>query len=209
MSVSISGEPLQRDADDAWHALFTRHQHEKVVAHILSSKGFEVFLPLYSSIHQWKDRNKQLYLPLFPSYVFLRGGLRRRLDILTTPGVHFVVANGSRFADIPEEEITAVRKIVERTARVEPHPFLKCGDRVRVKYGPLTGIEGILIRKRNGFRLVVSVELLGRSVAAEIDASSVERVSARNAKEVSRWGLTQNTARSEIPASVERNAAPI
>jgi len=190
MSVSISVEPVQYEADHAWHALFTRHQHEKVVAHILSGKGFEVFLPLYWSIHRWKDRNKQLCLPLFPSYVFLRGGLGRRLDILTTPGVHFVLASGGRFADIPEEEINAVRKMVE-IARVEPHPFVKCGDRVRVKYGPLTGVEGVLIRKGNQFRLVVSVEILGRSVAAEIDASSVERLSARNAAAVSRWELAQ------------------
>jgi len=190
MSVSISVEPVQCEADHAWHVLFTRHQHEKVVAHILSGKGFEVFLPLYWSIHRWKDRNKQVCLPLFPSYVFLRGGLWRRLDILTTPGVHFVVASGGRFADIPEEEINAVRKMVE-IARVEPHPFVKCGDRVRVKYGPLTGVEGILIRKRDQFRLVVSVEILGRSVAADIDASSVERLGARNAAAVSRWGLAQ------------------
>ena len=194
MCVSSSGEPVQREADHAWHALFTRHRHEKCVAHILSSKGFEVFLPLYWSIRRWKDRNKQLCLPLFPSYVFLRGGLQRRLDILATPGVHFVVVSGSRFADIPEEEIDAVRKIVECVARVEPHPFLKCGDHVRVKYGPLTGVEGILIRKRNGFRLVVSVEILGRSVAAEIDASSVERVSVRNAVAMSCCGLPQITA---------------
>jgi len=193
MSASISGEPVQREADHAWHALFTRHQHEKCIAHILSSKGFEVFLPLYWTIHRWKDRSKQLCLPLFPSYVFLRGGLQRQLDILTTPGVHFVVASGSRFADIPEEEINAIRKIVESFTRVEPHPFLKCGDHVRVKHGPLTGVEGILIRKRNGFRLVVSVEILGRSVAAEIDSSSVECVSVGKAA-VSCWGVPQITA---------------
>src|ERR1700674_2118749 len=78
----------------AWHALYTRHQHEKAIANVLSNKGFEVFLPLYSATHRWKDRNKQLLLPLFPCYVFLRGGLERWLDIVTTPGIHMLITSG-------------------------------------------------------------------------------------------------------------------
>lgn len=159
-----------------WYALYTRHQHEKLVAEILSKKGFEVFLPLYEAAHRWKDRTKLLTLPLFPSYVFLRGGLDRQLHIVTTPGVHSIVAIGSRAAAIPEAEITAVRRTLESSARVEPHPFLKCGDRVRVVSGPLEGIEGILTRVKNLFRLVISVEMLQKSVAVEVEASIVERV---------------------------------
>ena len=188
MYTLISVEQPHRDGDHAWHVLYTRHQHEKAVAHILSNKEFEVFLPLYSTVHRWKDRDKQLWLPLFPCYVFLKGGLRRQLDILTTPGVHSVVSSAGRFADIPEEEINAVRQMVESGTRLEPHPFMKFGDRVRVKSGPLTGVEGILIRKKNQFRLVVSVEILGKSAATEIDASTVERVNSRNAAAAPRQG---------------------
>jgi transcription antitermination factor NusG len=159
-----------------WHALYTRHQHEKTVAHVLSCKGFEVFLPLYWAVHRWKDRDKQVWLPLFPCYVFLHGGLWRQLDLLSTPGIHFVVTNGEGPAVLSTAEIGAIRQMIEGGARVEPHPFLKVGDRVRVKAGPLTGVEGFLVRKKNRFRLVVSVELLGRSAAAEVDASILERV---------------------------------
>ena len=166
----------------AWHALYTRHQHEKAIAFALSNKGFEVFLPLYSATHRWKDRNKQLLLPLFPCYVFLRGGLERRLDIITTPGIHMLITSGGHPAVVPDEEIYAVRQLVEKAKRLEPHPFLRSGDRVRVKSGPLMGVEGILVRKKNLFRLVVSVEILGKSAATEVDASVVERVAARSSR---------------------------
>jgi transcription antitermination factor NusG len=159
-----------------WYALYTRHQHEKVVANILTNRRFEVFLPLYTALHSWKDRKKHLLMPLFPCYVFVRGGLERKLDIVTTPGVHSFVACGGHPAVIPTEQIDAVRRATENSLRIEPHPFLKTGDHVRVKAGPLEGAEGILVRKKNMYRLVISVELLGSSAAVEVDAFSVERV---------------------------------
>jgi transcription antitermination factor NusG len=160
--------------DAAWWALYTRHQHEKVVAQILSTKGFEVFLPLYQSIRRWKDRSKMLSLPLFPCYVFVRGGLSRRSLVVTTPGVHMILYNGERVAVIPGAEIDAIRKAVDGSFHVEPHPFLKCGERVRVTRGSLEGVEGVLVRKKSLFRLILSVEMLAQSVAVEIDASDVE-----------------------------------
>jgi transcription antitermination factor NusG len=160
----------------AWYALYTRHQCEKVVSQALSAKGFDAFLPQYRAIHRWKDRRKELLLPLFPNYVFIRGGLDRMLNILTTPGVHSLVAWAGRPADIPQEEIDAVRRLVDSSLRIEPHPFLKCGDRVRVKSGPLEGIQGILVRKKSAFRLVLSVEMLAQSASVEVDISVVERV---------------------------------
>jgi transcription antitermination factor NusG len=163
--------------DLCWWALYTRHQHERVVADILSAKGFEVFLPLYDSIRRWKDRQKLLSLPLFPCYVFIRGGAGRRLQVVNTPGVHMILNHGERFAVIPESEIQAIRRTVEGPFRMEPHPFLRCGDRVRVMCGSLQGVEGILIRKKNQFRLVLSVDMLAKSVAVEIDAADVESVS--------------------------------
>jgi len=160
-----------------WHALYTRHQHEKVVAQALTGKGFEIFLPQYRTIRKWKDRQKEISLPLFPNYVFILGGLDRMLNIVTTPGVHSLVSWGGRPAEIPWKEIEAVRRLVDSSLPVEPHPFLKCGDFVRIKSGALEGIEGILVRKTRGVRLVLSVEMLSRSAAVEVDVNVVERVS--------------------------------
>src|ERR1700677_3493171 len=103
-----------------WWALYTRHQHEKTVADMLSAKGFEVFLPLYESMRRWKDRQKMLSLPLFPCYVFVRGGLNRRLQVVTTPGVHMVLSHGEHVALIPEIEIQAIRKTLESSFGVVP-----------------------------------------------------------------------------------------
>ena len=113
--------------------------------------------------------------PCFPGYVFLRGGLEQQLRILTTPGVLGLVGFAGVPAIIPDAEIEAVRQTLARRVHVEPHPFLKCGDWVRVKDGPLEGIEGILVRNKNQFRLVLSVELVQKSAAVEVDAWMVER----------------------------------
>jgi transcription antitermination factor NusG len=161
---------------DEWWALYTRHQHEKTVAEILSMKGFEVFLPLYESVRRWKDRKKILSLPLFPCYVFIRGGLMRRLEVVTTPGVHMILYRGERIATIPESELDAIRRSVEGRLSVEPHPFLKCGERVRVIRGSLQGVEGVLVRKKNLYRLVLSVAMLAQSASVEIDVADVEPV---------------------------------
>jgi transcription termination/antitermination protein NusG len=152
------------------------------VAEILANKGFQVFLPLYFALHCWKDRTKRLSLPLFPCYVFLREGLERRLAVLTTPGVHGLVSFCGRPSPIPQHEIDAVRRMVEKGTHCEPHPYLKCGDWVRVKTGPLAGLEGVLVRKKNLFRLVISVELLQQSVAIEVEATAVERATRQPAR---------------------------
>jgi len=159
-----------------WWAVYTRHQHEKAAAEMMTTKGLEVFLPLYESVRRWRDRRKLLSLPLFPGYLFVRGIPARRLQVLTTPGVHMILNRGDEAATIPEEEIQAIRRAVEGNCRIEPHPFLKCGQRVRVKCGSLSGIEGILERKKSVFRLVLSVQMLAQSVAVEIDAADVEPV---------------------------------
>ncbi|MGH9354284.1 MAG: UpxY family transcription antiterminator [Terriglobia bacterium] len=177
MLIPNGNNPVELAADTSWYALYTRHQHEKMVAELLSKKDFNVFLPLYEATHRWKDRLKQLSLPLFPSYVFVKGGRDRQLQMMTTPGVYSIVASAGRAATIPEEQIDAVKRMVEGPLRVEPHPFLKCGDPVRVTAGPLQGIEGVLVRKKNLTRLVLSIEMLMKSVAVEIDAWMVERIS--------------------------------
>ncbi len=172
------------DPHDFWYALHTRHQHEKCVHQALAGKGLEAFLPLYTTAHQWKDRVKRVSLPLFPCYVFLRGPLDEWLPVLTTPGVHTVVRFGGQPAGIPNMEIEAIRTAVESPAKVEPHPYLRCGDRVRVIAGPLRGLEGLLLRKKNWCKLLLSVEMLQRSVAVEVDAAMVEPAGGRSDKPV-------------------------
>jgi transcription antitermination factor NusG len=169
-----------------WCAIYTRHQHEKAIAQILSAKGLQVFLPLYNATRRWKDRTVHLSLPLFPCYLFLRGMGERRLEVITTPGIASILSINGEPAIIPESEIEAIRKAIEWGNRVEPHPFLRCGDRVRVISGPLQGLEGILVRKKNLYRLVLSIEILERSAAVEVDVSSVERV--RRGPHSSPWG---------------------
>jgi transcription antitermination factor NusG len=160
-----------------WYALYARHQHEKNVARLLASKGMEVFLPLYRTTRDWSDRKKELSLPLFPCYVFVRRAVEHRLLILRTPGVHSFVEFGGLPAPVPQEEIEGIRRAVARPEGVEPYPFLKCGEWARVISGPLEGLEGILVRKKNHCRLVLSVEMLEKSVAVEVEAKWVERMS--------------------------------
>jgi transcription antitermination factor NusG len=169
----LSGWEDSRGGKEAWSVVYTRHQHEQSVSEVLEAKGFEVFLPLYKSTRKWKDRRKVLSLPLFPCYVFVRGAIERRLPILTTPGVHMLITRGQRVATVPEAEIDAIRRTVQGQMRVEPHPFLRCGERVRVVRGSLEGVQGVLIRKKNLCRLVLSVEMLAQSVSVEIDALDV------------------------------------
>ena len=176
----IASEAL--DLTFFWYAVYTRHQHEKTVARLLTGKGYETFLPLYAAVHRWKNGVKQLSLPLFPCYVFLRGPLDRWLPILTTPGIHTVVGFGRQPAMIPRSEIEAIRRVVESPVKAEPHPFIRCGDRVRIKVGPLQGLEGVLLRKKNQWKLLLSVDMLERSVAVEVDATIVERVYASKRK---------------------------
>ena len=160
----------------SWYALYTRHQHEKSVALALSQKGIETFLPLYTT-RSWADREKNISLPLFPCYVFVRGNFTgQELQILLTPGVHDFVRSFGHISVIPAIDIDAVRRMVQSSLRIAPHPFLKLGAWVRIKSGPLTGLEGILHHKKNLYRLVRSMELLQRSVAVELDVDAVERI---------------------------------
>lgn len=177
IKTQASFEVCETAGTREWHVLYTRHQHEKNVHRLLESKGIESLLPLRATASRWKDRTKLIQLPLFPCYVFFRAASSSWLHVLNTPGVHMMVPGSNGPAIVPPEEIDAVRRLAETCARVESHPFLSDGDRVRVKSGPLAGVEGFLVRKKSSFRLVVSVQLLGKSAAAEIDALSVERIS--------------------------------
>lgn len=178
LKALYNAEKAGEEFDPGWYALYTRHHHEKAAAKALAAKGFLVFLPLYSAVRRWKDRTKVVKLPLFSCYVFIQAGLDCQLDILTTSGIYGFVCFAGAPARIPRAEIDGIRRVVERSIKIEPHPFIKCGDRVRVKAGPLEGIDGILVRKKNFSRLVLTVELLGKSAAVEVDVSLVERINA-------------------------------
>jgi transcription antitermination factor NusG len=164
-----------------WYAAYTCANHEKRVAEQLAERSVEHFLPLYESVRHWKDRQMHLQLPLFPGYVFVRFALRDRLRVLQIPSVANLVSFNGTPAVLPEAEIEALKAGLERGVKAVPHPYLKIGKRVRITAGPLEGLEGILIRRKNEIRFVISLDLIQRSVRLDIDAASVEPVYARQA----------------------------
>ncbi len=157
-----------------WYAVHTRSRHEKRVAEQLGNRHVEFFLPLYQASHRWKDRVAHLELPLFPGYLFVRTPLEQRRKVLEIPGVVRLVGSQGTPTPLPGTEIESLRSGLAAQLKAVPLPYLKVGRRVRVKNGPLTGIEGILLRKKDQFRIVVSIDLIMRSVAVEIDAADVE-----------------------------------
>ncbi len=170
-------EPAFREdyyLEPRWYAAYTNANHEKRVAIQLGQRSVEHFLPLYESVRRWKDRRTKLHLPLFPGYVFVRLALRDRLQVLQIPSVvHFVSFNGHPIP-LPEEDIQTIRSCLSGAFQIEPHPYLRVGRHVQIKTGPLQGLEGIILRRKNRTRFVLSLELIMRSVAAEIDVSELE-----------------------------------
>ena len=159
---------------ERWYAVAVRPRHEKVVTRHLEHQGVNCFLPLYRSVRRWKDRRKELEMALFPGYVFVNLDLRKRLGVLRAPGVVRFVTFQGQPAAVPDSEIRALQSSLLAGLRPQPHPYLHEGKRVRVKSGPLVNTEGILVRRRERFRLVLSVELIMRSVMLEVDESEVE-----------------------------------
>jgi transcription antitermination factor NusG len=156
-----------------WWAVYTKHQHEKRVADMLLCKGTEVFLPLYRAHRRRRDRTVSLTLPLFPSYVFVRQAPHMRLAVLSTPGVHLIVSNGPSFGVIPDEEIENLRVALAAERAIEPHTFCRTGSRVRITRGALQGLEGILVRQKGFCRVILSIEMLAKSVAVEVDVAEI------------------------------------
>ncbi len=157
-----------------WYAIRVRPNHERAVAEGLRTRGFEEFSPYYWARRRWSDRVKNIQFPLFPGYVFCRFDVNDRLPLLQTPGVVNIIAFGESLVTVEESEIEAIRALVSAGGDVQPWPYLRTGQRVRVRSGSLTGVEGILVEVKNSRRLVVSIDLLQRSVAAEIDRADVE-----------------------------------
>ena len=172
----IPNSPALRDShvEPHWFATYTCANHEKRVAADLDARNVERFLPTYSSVRRWKDRRVQLDLPLFPGYVFVRLPLCERLRVLQIPSVVRLVGFGGLPVPLPDHEIELMRSGLSQSRGAEPHPFLKAGRRVRITGGPFAGLEGILKRKGNNFRMVISIELIQRSVIVDVDACDVK-----------------------------------
>lgn len=152
-----------------WYALQTKPRHEKNVSALLDGKGYGQFLPLYQSWHRSAGRMRGVLLPLFPGYVFCRFDRFRRLPILITPGVFSIVGTSNGPEPIPDEELAGIQATCSSGLQISPWPYLERGDRVRVEFGPLKGVEGIFLSEKNSARLVVSIDILKRSVAVEVD----------------------------------------
>ena len=157
-----------------WYAAYTRSNHEKRVAAHLGLKSVQYFLPLYDSVRQWKDRRMRLELPVFPSYVFVHVALRDRFQVLQIPGVSKLVGFNGTPVPLAEKEIEILRKGWGSGVTVEPYPYLAIGRIVRIRSGPFAGVSGILLRRPKSLRVIISIELLKRSMAMDIDWRDLE-----------------------------------
>jgi transcription antitermination factor NusG len=165
MMMMIDGANLSRGAEPrpCWYAAYTYGNHEKKAAAEIARRGVESFLPVYRTVRRWSDRRVELEMPLFPGYVFVRLALQDRLKVLQVSGVSRLVGFGT------------LRAGLNGQLRAEPHPFLAVGRRVRVKVGPLQGLEGFVVRRKSGTRLIITLDLIQRSVAVEMEAEDLER----------------------------------
>ena len=163
---------------EKWYAIRTRSRHEKIAAKELDARGIRVFLPLVTSVRQWSDRRTQIELPLFPGYAFVRVAYFSgdRVRVLRASGVVSFVGPSAVGASIPEEQIDAIRTLLMRKVPVKDHPFLKVGQRIRVRSGSLSGVEGILVAVNGSRNLVISVEPIQRSLSINLDGYDVEAV---------------------------------
>jgi transcription antitermination factor NusG len=177
-SGTNGNQPLQ---NFRWYAIHVLAKYEHLVSTLLRSKGYEEFLPVYRCRRQWSDRIKEVELPLFPGYLFCRFDLDdRRVPILSTTGVIRIVGAGRVPTPAGDDEIAAIQAIIHSGVPVQPWPYLKTGCRVLIQHGSLAGVEGIVLSAAKTYRLVVSVPLLQRSVAVEIDREWVRPVVPRD-----------------------------
>ena len=167
---------MQPDSSN-WYAVYTKSRHEKVVAEELWQKEIEVFLPLRSIVSKWKDRRKEVQFPLFPGYLFVKVPIKeRRLDIIKVRSVVRIIGYENEPIPIPTDQIVAVKTLVFSELPYDPFPDIAVGNRVRVKRGPLRGLDGVLVEKKSNYRFVISVDLIQQAVACEIDAADVEKI---------------------------------
>jgi transcription antitermination factor NusG len=171
---NVSQPPVIPYDESRWYALYTEPRHEKYVAEQIGRQGIACYLPLYRSLRRWKDRRKELLMVLFPGYVFVQMPLQNRLRVLQLPGAVRLVSFNGHPAPMPDEEIEGLRDRLSLAGRVEPHPYLSVGRLVRVRSGPLKGLEGMIQRAKDRCRIVISIHLIMRSVAVEVDECDLD-----------------------------------
>ena len=178
-SYTQSGMPeaIAAPRPDPWFAIRVKSQYEKITSVALRGKGYEEFAPMYRSRRHWSDRVKELDLPLFPGYIFCRFDPLHRLPVLTSPGIVSIIGVGKHPEPVDDAEVARIQAIVSSGVLAGPWPFLRAGQKIAVTHGPLSGVEGFLVNSKNRYRLVVSIQLLQRSVAAEIDRDCVQPIS--------------------------------
>ncbi|HBO84736.1 MAG: hypothetical protein A2073_02960 [Deltaproteobacteria bacterium GWC2_42_11] len=162
-----------------WYALYVRSRHEFKISNRLADIGIDFFLPVVEKLRKWKDRKKLVDFPLFPGYLFvhIQKNYSDILTVLKIPGVvRFLGILPGEPAPVPEEQIISLKKIIENKRDIDPYPYLKEGQTVRIKRGPLAGVEGILVKRAGQHMLVLSVDIIQQGVSLKIDASDVERV---------------------------------
>jgi transcription antitermination factor NusG len=191
--ITIDSEPdsLAEDTlhnETYWYAGYTASRHEKRVAEHFAQRGVEYFLPLYETIHRWNNGRHRVKLPLFPGYIFVRIALRDRLRVIEVPGFVRLVGFNSLPHPLPEADINKMKEALNKGVLAEPYPYLTVGTRVEIRNGPMQGMTGILLRRQNKWRVVISVDLIMRSMAVEVEASDV--VPIRN----SNFSAVQNAA---------------
>ncbi|HXC94882.1 MAG TPA: UpxY family transcription antiterminator [Edaphobacter sp.] len=174
MASQTVNSPILPDSSLGWYALHIRSRHEKRVAERLISQDTETFLPLHRSRHTWKNGvHVDVDLPLFPCYLFARAAIHDRIRLLQHPGVLGFAACSARPTVISNEEISILRAATE-DLKAEPHPYLSNGDAVRIVSGPLAGITGILTRRKEKYRVVLSIEAIMRSLVVEVSEFEIE-----------------------------------
>jgi transcription antitermination factor NusG len=166
--------PLPAEESRQWYALYIIRNHEKKVAQQLLTKEVEAFLPLYTVTKRWKNNvTAKVELPLFPGYLFVRIARTERVRVLEVPGIVSIVGNGREFLPLPDHEVEAFRQGLH-LRRVDPYPYLTVGQRARIRSGPLAGLEGVVVRKDDRLRIVLSLDLIMSSIAVQVDADELE-----------------------------------
>ncbi len=181
-----------------WFALMVRTGREKTATLLLENAGYECFLPVSKYTRRWSDRMKEIEVPLFPGYLFCRMDPYNRLPVLMTPGVIQIVGAGKTLIPVGEGEIAAIQRVVKNGLSTMPWPYLQVGDVARIEEGPLRGMTGIIVRIKSGMKLVLSVSLLQRSVAVEVDRSWLGGVQPKRPAAIEAW-LDRSTATQAIP----------
>lgn len=176
--ITIDSEPSSLAEDTLhsemlWYAGYTASRHEKRVAEHFAQRGVEHFLPLYETIHRWNNGRHTVRLPLFPGYIFVRIALRDRLRVIEVPGFVRLVGFNSLPCPLPEADINRMKEALNKGVLAEPYPYLTVGTRVEIRNGPMQGMTGILLRRQNKCRVVISVDLIMRSMIVEVEAGDV------------------------------------